>query len=210
MSTLRDTGRRGAAVLVALLLGANVLATAPTVRADASPPPTAAPLVAPVPVLVPLVPVTGSGPPNGRSRGPRWSRRRRQGSEPAPGARRGGGPAVPAGPAGRAGRPRRPGDAGGRHPEGSHDVARQPRDRPGRGRITPPSAPWPSGAPRCSAGTRIGTLARGRSSSAEPPGAHPSTFAPASAWTMVAGGDVMLDRYVYRRTVIDGLGANYP
>ena len=44
----------------------------------------------------------------------------------------------------------------------------------------------------------------------ESPGARPSTFSPASLWTMVAGGDVMLDRYVYKRTVIDGLGANYP
>jgi poly-gamma-glutamate synthesis protein (capsule biosynthesis protein) len=44
----------------------------------------------------------------------------------------------------------------------------------------------------------------------EPAGAAPSTFDPATTWTLVAGGDVMLDRYVYKRTVIDGLGANYP
>jgi poly-gamma-glutamate capsule biosynthesis protein CapA/YwtB (metallophosphatase superfamily) len=44
----------------------------------------------------------------------------------------------------------------------------------------------------------------------EPHDARPSTFAPASLWTMVAGGDVMLDRYVYKRTVIDRLGAGYP
>ena len=44
----------------------------------------------------------------------------------------------------------------------------------------------------------------------EPAGARPSTFAPGSLWTMVAGGDVMLDRLIYRRTVIDGLGARYP
>ena len=44
----------------------------------------------------------------------------------------------------------------------------------------------------------------------EPAGAAPSTFDPAAAWTLVAGGDVMLDRYVYQRTVIDGLGADYP
>jgi poly-gamma-glutamate synthesis protein (capsule biosynthesis protein) len=40
--------------------------------------------------------------------------------------------------------------------------------------------------------------------------AFPSTFDPATTWTLVAGGDVMLDRAVYKRTVIDGLGANYP
>ena len=44
----------------------------------------------------------------------------------------------------------------------------------------------------------------------EPAGSVPSTFRPAASWTLVAGGDVMLDRYVYRRLVIDGLGANYP
>jgi hypothetical protein len=44
----------------------------------------------------------------------------------------------------------------------------------------------------------------------EPADAAPSTFDPATTWTLVAGGDVMLDRYVYKRTVIDGLGANYP
>lgn len=45
---------------------------------------------------------------------------------------------------------------------------------------------------------------------AEPPEALPTTFRPAAAWTLVAGGDVMLDRYVYRRVVLDGLGANHP
>ena len=44
----------------------------------------------------------------------------------------------------------------------------------------------------------------------EPAGSTPSTFDAATTWTLVAGGDVMLDRYVYKRTVIDGLGANYP
>jgi len=44
----------------------------------------------------------------------------------------------------------------------------------------------------------------------EPADAAPSTFETATTWTLVAGGDVMLDRYVYKRTVIDGLGANYP
>ncbi|HEY5436647.1 MAG TPA: CapA family protein [Candidatus Limnocylindrales bacterium] len=58
--------------------------------------------------------------------------------------------------------------------------------------------------------TRIRDLAAWPLQVPEPPGARPSTFGPASLWTMVAGGDVMLDRYVYKRTVIDGLGANYP
>lgn len=37
-----------------------------------------------------------------------------------------------------------------------------------------------------------------------------TSFSPAGLWTMAAGGDTMLDRLVYRRTVIDGLGADYP
>jgi hypothetical protein len=43
----------------------------------------------------------------------------------------------------------------------------------------------------------------------EPAGAAPSTFSPAATWTLVAGGDVMLDRYVYRRLVIERKGANH-
>jgi poly-gamma-glutamate capsule biosynthesis protein CapA/YwtB (metallophosphatase superfamily) len=58
--------------------------------------------------------------------------------------------------------------------------------------------------------TRVTALATWPLLVPEPPGARPSTFTPASLWTMVAGGDVMLDRYVYKRTVIDGLGAGYP
>jgi Bacterial capsule synthesis protein PGA_cap len=41
-----------------------------------------------------------------------------------------------------------------------------------------------------------------------PPG--PSSFDPASLWTLVAGGDVMLDRSIYDRTVRKGKGADYP
>lgn len=44
----------------------------------------------------------------------------------------------------------------------------------------------------------------------EPSEATPSTYRATAAWTLVAGGDVMLDRYVYKRVVIDGLGANQP
>jgi len=43
-----------------------------------------------------------------------------------------------------------------------------------------------------------------------PPGADPPTFDPATTWTLVAGGDVMLDRSIYRRTVRQGKGADYP
>ena len=36
------------------------------------------------------------------------------------------------------------------------------------------------------------------------------SFDPSTVWTLVAGGDVMLDRSIYRRTVVQGLGADYP
>jgi poly-gamma-glutamate capsule biosynthesis protein CapA/YwtB (metallophosphatase superfamily) len=42
------------------------------------------------------------------------------------------------------------------------------------------------------------------------PAAGPSSFEPASAWTLVAGGDVMLDRDVYRLAVLEGRGADFP
>jgi poly-gamma-glutamate synthesis protein (capsule biosynthesis protein) len=42
------------------------------------------------------------------------------------------------------------------------------------------------------------------------PGADAPTFDPATTWTVVAGGDVMLDRSIYRRTVVQGKGADYP
>ncbi len=59
-------------------------------------------------------------------------------------------------------------------------------------------------------GSRLRDLARWPLLVEEPPGSAPSTYRTASTWTIVAGGDVMLDRTVYRRTVIDGLGAEYP
>jgi hypothetical protein len=37
-----------------------------------------------------------------------------------------------------------------------------------------------------------------------------SAFDAASLWTLAAGGDVMLDRWPYRRAVLDGLGPDYP
>lgn len=40
--------------------------------------------------------------------------------------------------------------------------------------------------------------------------AAPSTFDPAAAWTLAAGGDVMLDRDVYRLAVIRGRGPDWP
>jgi len=42
------------------------------------------------------------------------------------------------------------------------------------------------------------------------PGVDPPSFDPATTWTLVAGGDVMLDRSIYRRTVREGKGADYP
>jgi poly-gamma-glutamate synthesis protein (capsule biosynthesis protein) len=42
------------------------------------------------------------------------------------------------------------------------------------------------------------------------PGADPPTFDPATTWTLVAGGDVMLDRSIHERTVQEGMGADYP
>ena len=42
------------------------------------------------------------------------------------------------------------------------------------------------------------------------PGSDPPPFDPAATWTLVAGGDVMLDRSIYRRTVRQGKGADYP
>jgi hypothetical protein len=59
-------------------------------------------------------------------------------------------------------------------------------------------------------GRRVRDLARWPLPVAEPTGTTASTFLPAAAWTLVAGGDVMLDRYVYKRIVLDGLGATYP
>ena len=38
----------------------------------------------------------------------------------------------------------------------------------------------------------------------------PSDFDPAATWTLAAGGDVMLDREVYRKSVIQKKGPDYP
>jgi poly-gamma-glutamate synthesis protein (capsule biosynthesis protein) len=40
-------------------------------------------------------------------------------------------------------------------------------------------------------------------------GADPAAFDPATTWTLVAGGDVMLDRSIYERSVRQGKGADY-
>ena len=210
MSTLRHTGRRGAAVLVALLLGANVLASAPAVRADASPPPEPAPWIAPGPVLVPLVPVTGFW---STERSITWS-------------------ALVAVVAGRGTNPRRVlvpaedlpylldllGVQAGSNVRAlpAADIRKALTTSPrslGIVRaedVTPSVRALAVGSATLFGGTRIRDLATWPLLVAEPESARPSTFTPSSAWTMVAGGDVMLDRYVYRRTVIDGLGANYP
>ncbi len=44
----------------------------------------------------------------------------------------------------------------------------------------------------------------------ETPAAGAEPFDPAAAWTLVAGGDVMLDRAVYRESVLAGKGADFP
>ena len=41
-------------------------------------------------------------------------------------------------------------------------------------------------------------------------GTAASTYDPATTWTLAAGGDVMLDRDVYRLAVLQGRGADYP
>jgi poly-gamma-glutamate synthesis protein (capsule biosynthesis protein) len=45
---------------------------------------------------------------------------------------------------------------------------------------------------------------------AEPPGSRPTTFEPGSVWTLMAGGDVMLDRTVYKRAIGEGRGVDDP
>ncbi len=42
------------------------------------------------------------------------------------------------------------------------------------------------------------------------PGTNAPSFDPATTWTLVAGGDVMLDRSIYQRTVRQRKGADYP
>jgi capsule synthesis protein PGA_cap len=42
------------------------------------------------------------------------------------------------------------------------------------------------------------------------PGTAPPSFDPTMTWTLVAGGDVMLDRSIYKRTIRQGKGADYP
>jgi poly-gamma-glutamate capsule biosynthesis protein CapA/YwtB (metallophosphatase superfamily) len=44
----------------------------------------------------------------------------------------------------------------------------------------------------------------------EPAGADPAPFDPAKTWTLVAGGDVMLDRAVYQQSVLAGKGVDFP
>lgn len=59
-------------------------------------------------------------------------------------------------------------------------------------------------------GGRVRTLASWPLLVEGPAGARASTFDPAALWTMVAGGDVMLDRSVYRRAILQGRGVDYP
>ena len=59
-------------------------------------------------------------------------------------------------------------------------------------------------------GARVRTLTAWPLLVTEPPGSRPSTFDPATVWTLMAGGDVMLDRSVYRRAILQGKGVDYP
>ena len=45
---------------------------------------------------------------------------------------------------------------------------------------------------------------------AEPPGSRPTSFDPDAVWTLMAGGDVMLDRTVYKRAIGEGRGVDDP
>jgi hypothetical protein len=42
------------------------------------------------------------------------------------------------------------------------------------------------------------------------PGSTPDAFDPASTWTMFAGGDILLDRGVYKTLVVEHKGADFP
>lgn len=57
---------------------------------------------------------------------------------------------------------------------------------------------------------RLRSLARWPLLVSGAPGTRPSSFDAASTWTLVAGGDVMLDRSVYERAVRQRKGADYP
>jgi poly-gamma-glutamate synthesis protein (capsule biosynthesis protein) len=59
-------------------------------------------------------------------------------------------------------------------------------------------------------GGRVRTLAAWPLRVEEPAGTPPSAFDPAALWTLVAGGDVMLDRSVYRRAILQGRGVDDP
>ena len=76
--------------------------------------------------------------------------------------------------------------------------------------VTPRSARSPSVGYACSAVPASATSRPGPSLVAEPADAVPSAFDPAATWTLAAGGDVMLDREVYRLAVLEGKGADYP
>lgn len=213
MSTLRNTVRRGVAALVALLLGASVLGGAPSVQANTGTPRTVTangPAIASAPILVPLVPVTGF-----------WSTERSITRS-----------ALITALAGTGTNPRRvlvpPEDlpflletlavqAGSNvRAMPAADIRTALTTSPGSLGIIRAEDVSPSVRALAVDGTTLFGGSRTRDLGtwpllvAEPADARPSTFATSSAWTMVAGGDVMLDRSVYRRTVIDGLGANYP
>ena len=78
------------------------------------------------------------------------------------------------------------------------------------GDVTPAVRALAVGGLRLFGGARVRDLAAWPLLVAEPAGAAPSAFDPAATWTLAAGGDVMLDREVYRLAVLEGKGADYP
>jgi poly-gamma-glutamate synthesis protein (capsule biosynthesis protein) len=57
---------------------------------------------------------------------------------------------------------------------------------------------------------RVGDLADWPLVAAFPTGAAADTFDPAGTWTLFAGGDILLDRGVYKTLVVEGKGSDFP
>ncbi len=184
--------------------------TDPSPGADPSPSVVPAPTAAPSPVLVPLVPVTGF-----------WSTERSITRAALAAALAGGGSTPRRVLVSAPDLPSLAADLGVR--PGTNVRALSPADvrtalaaSPGAlgilraEDVSPAVRALAVGGVGLFGGGRVRDLATWPLLVAEPADAAPSTFRPAAAWTLVAGGDVMLDRYMYRRLVIDGLGATYP
>jgi poly-gamma-glutamate capsule biosynthesis protein CapA/YwtB (metallophosphatase superfamily) len=59
-------------------------------------------------------------------------------------------------------------------------------------------------------GNRVRDLAAWPLLIPEPAGSRLSTFNPSAVWTLMSGGDVMLDRSVYKRAILERRGVDYP